>query len=306
MELLSIVLSLRALDDIADLRYTGYQAQGWLLGQIRENAPLLANQIHPPSPDKGDGRDELTSHKLNIPDNDSGQAEKSGIRPYTISGLMRGSVHPTHIAKGDRCWIRFSTYEQNLSNLFAHIILPKIRSEILALGRHGFLIEDWTDDGTKHEWAGKASYQMLNHWSQSNIDQSFGLEFCSPTHFKSKKMDVPLPIPWMVFKSHWRQWEKYSGCGPDVRIEEFIEDCVALSEAKIQSEITFFPLNSKRKPERGFTGRCVFSIIHNQKDKWSQADFVYYGNMIRRLAVFSFYCGTGHHTTIGLGRTRLI
>jgi CRISPR/Cas system endoribonuclease Cas6 (RAMP superfamily) len=315
MELLSVVIYLRAIENITNLKHTGHQAQGWLLEQIRRFDRSMANTLHPSSIIRDRYEDKSVDPDINVVKNSHTHTGQTNFRPYTISGIMRGGVQPTQIVKGDRCWIRLTTYDQKLSKLLQDHILPDINEKlksgpnlpILPLGKHNYFIEDWTDDNAKHEWAGKATCQMLEKWSQLNLGESIDLEFCSLTHFKRNAMDVPLPISWMVFKSYWEQWEISSGREHESKIGEFIDECVALSAALIQTGITTYPFGSKRKPERGFIGQCKFALIHNnKKNKWSKADFNYYGNIIKSLAAFSFFCGTGHHTTIGLGQTRLI
>jgi CRISPR-associated endoribonuclease Cas6 len=55
----------------------------------------------------------------------------------------------------------------------------------------------------------------------------------------------------------------------------------------------------------GFTGTVGFTLLPkpkiNEKWKpfWDGADVV-----MHSLARFAFYCGVGHHTTIGMGQTR--
>ena len=138
------------------------------------------------------------------------------------------------------------------------------------------------------------------------------MEFNSPTSFHQKGLhsgfekDVPLPIPDMIFGNYLNHWLSFSNVDLPVEIGEFIEECLVVNELKIKSERVQFSYNQAQRATTGFVGQVRFAILGNKEKSRFKANWEHYANIVRMLAFYSFYCGTGHHTTIGLGQTRLI
>ena len=132
------------------------------------------------------------------------------------------------------------------------------------------------------------------------------MEFATPTAFRSEGADIPLPIPGHVFRGLWQKWNAYAP--EDFQISPvwpaFANACVMVSELTgINTERWVFA-EGTRGAATGFTGVVGFTLLPKNacgefEPFWDGADRV-----LQNLAQFSFYCGTGHHTTIGLGQTR--
>jgi len=63
----------------------------------------------------------------------------------------------------------------------------------------------------------------------------------------------------------------------------------------------------ERGAATGFTGTVGFSLIPKSKVKKDWREY-WDGSatVMQSLANFAFYCGVGHHTTIGMGQSRVL
>jgi len=134
------------------------------------------------------------------------------------------------------------------------------------------------------------------------------MEFVSPTAFRNNRNDIALPIPGHVFRSLAEKWNAF--CPESMQLQQiwpdFANDCILVSELTAVSTVRWEFAEETRGAATGFTGTVGFTLLSQGKVKkswqpyWEGADVV-----MQSLARFAFYCGVGHHSTIGMGQARL-
>ena len=116
------------------------------------------------------------------------------------------------------------------------------------------------------------------------------LLFATPTAFKAGDLDLPLPVPRLVFGSLLAKWNAFSPHPLPISLEE-IERRVALAEARIATKKFF----DGRAHIVGFVGRARFRALRGSSPELVQT--------MNALARFSFFAGVGRKTTHGMGLT---
>lgn len=224
--------------------------------------------------------------------------DSDAVKPFTSSNLIglrvpeggqRAAVEP-----GARLRWRVTAFEATLAQLWLERVLPGL-PETLTVGDLPFAVAGWTADAAQDGWAGISSYaELARRYTLTERPPGpwINLRFASPTTFRSGGVHVPLPIPALML-GHWLdKWNAFSPLAlhPDVR--GFAEEQVAVNRYDLHTEpVTFGPATVI-----GFVGQCSLAVRH---------DDPYWRRIPHLLAAFSFWCGTGHKTTHGLGQTRV-
>ena len=263
-ELISITLTLKALNDITlQPNYTtGLHA--WFLHQVRDSNPALSAYLH------------------------DGQSEKA----FTISPL-NGKLEPKNqnlTAKADQTytWTITSLSKPVCNWLKTWCDRPPARLDLYA-GK--FAIADITINQPA------TTYNYL--WSSSSYPESrFTLAFLTPTCFRSKKHHLPLPIPYNIFHSYLRRWNDFAPeAFPQAEFLAWIEQVVYITNYDLDCTKVAV---AKQGYVTGFTGTVEFATDFKAS---RDSDFE---RLLLALIKLANYCGTGHKTTFGLGKTRLI
>lgn len=139
-------------------------------------------------------------------------------------------------------------------------------------------------------WIGVADWaQML----QQKPTKEVKLFFYTPTAFRQGDLDLPLPLPRLVFRGLAARWNAFSPL-PLPLSSETIDRRIALSSAHIQTRIFF----DGRSHIPGFVGEVGLRILRGTPNIEAQA--------IAALTDFAFYAGVGRKTTHGMGLVRRI
>lgn len=290
MDLLSTVVQLRARQNTPRFGYAGRQVQAWFLREVGRDAPGLAELLH-------DGSNASTDH------------HHAG-RPYTLSTVYKGPCVPGALSEGDWCWVRITALTQELSEYLAAKVLPELLP-VARIGQVEFDVIRWSRENPGDpRWAFQ-SYEALEHQAVESEETRICLKYVSPTTFKERSKDsrlekeVPLPNPDQVFGSYIRQWREYSSIPLPDDIGGFIDECVAVSELmNLQSERVQFSFADANRAATGFTGQVGFKILGSRTRSRFGADWDDYASVVRAMAQYAFFCGTGRRTTLGLGQTR--
>lgn len=261
--------------------HLGRQAQAWFLHQMENISPTLSQLMH-------DG---------------------SGPKPYTISGLFHpsGNHHGDHFLHDGQIGLRVTAFSDEAEDIILNKWLTKMPAD-LRLWWIDFKLNGWTTDSTLHPWAGMDTYaNLMRMGEQTTRDRTVSLNFNSPTAFRSEGVDIALPIPHHIFRGYWQKWNAYAPT--PVQIQDiwhsFAEDCILVSGLRNLNTERLEFADGARGGAIGFTGGVSFALLpRNKCGTWAQ---IWDGSVeiMQTLAAFSFYCGTGHHTTIGLGQTQL-
>lgn len=227
------------------------------------------------------------------------------LKPFTVSNLggLRGLSAAGSRPAGNRAVVqpgqafrwRVTACEPGLAGLWLGTILPDL-PETVTIGDIPFAVTGWTVDPEADGSAGTGSYAelaMRHTLAERPPGPWLNLRFVSPTTFRSGGNHVPLPIPALML-GHWlEKWNAFAPIAlhPDVR--GFAEEQVVVSRYDLHTE----QVTLGGATIIGMAGQCSLTIRHEDP---------YWRRIPHLLAAFSFWCGTGHKTTHGLGQTRVM
>jgi len=282
--LLSILIALEPTKPYPILGALGRPVQGWFLRQLTTHSPDLAKLLH----------------------------DHTGIKPYTVSTLLDDRGFPLSkgrwLQSGETCWVRLTLFESELIEIVLQKILKNLPSR-MTLYKMNFRIDGYTLDPAQHPWANQITFPgIANAAYKSGTCRKVRMEFTSPTAFRSDGSDTPLPVPENVFRGYWQRWNRWA---PESLVideiwPDFVSSCVKVSELTALNTERWTFADGTRGSATGFTGTVSFTLLPEAQC----GEFIHYwhgaAQVLNTLAAFSFYCGTGHHTTIGMGSTRKI
>ncbi len=281
--LLSAVIDLSAISTSPILGALGRPAQAWFLGQVMQKHAGLAASLH----------------------------DETGAKPYTVSTLLDRRGFPLRagavLEPGEHCWLRITTFNQELSEIFLDKILSRLPDR-LGIYKMDFRVDGYTLNPAEHPWAGQASFEELAQAaSYQEAGREVRMEFASPTAFRSNGNDIALPMPAQVFRSLFQKWNAF--CPEAMQVQEmwptFVEDCILVSELTAVNTVHWIFAEGTRGAATGFTGTVGFTLLPKSKipEKWAP----FWDGAVavmQSLARFAFYAGVGHHSTIGMGQAR--
>jgi len=287
-DLFSTIIRLRAAKDATNFGYLGRQVQAWFLREVRRHDISISDHLHDENVDP--------------------EVIKPLLRPYTISTIYKGQYPARELRAGEWCWVRITALTQPLSQFLIEAVLPDLLpiAEILPLE---FVTDPWKHNTDEAIFTQEATYAELMHQAILSEEKRLSFDFLSPTAFKQNsalsdiEVDVPLPIPVMLFGSYLNHWTAFSGAQISDEYGEFIEECVVINEHKIRTERVQFSRKDSRDAATGFMGQVRFAILGDRSTSRFGANWEHYANLTRMLSRFSFYCGSGRKTTRGLGQT---
>jgi CRISPR-associated endoribonuclease Cas6 len=157
----------------------------------------------------------------------------------------------------------------------------------IRLGRGEFVL---LNAGMEAPYGGAADFHDL----LADRGSSAELYFASPTTFRRRGLNVPLPDPQLVYGSLWQKWDAFS----DVRVPEStyeeMAQALAVSQARVLTRTWKYP----RFMLTGFTGRVRFDLVRRVS--------VEAARLFGGLSALAFYSGVGYRTTMGMGQCRLL
>lgn len=265
---LSAVIHLKALEKGSIPQHAGSALRAEFLRWVAERDARRAEELH-----DGDGR-----------------------RPYTVSEL-HGTFHAkdgfNQFERGASAWFRVTCLRAEESTLLLNTLLPRLKGREFSLLGSRFEVQEGATGG--HPWARVEAAQSLvdRHFDpESPAPDFFDVEFVSPTAFSDDAGFVPLPIPENVFGSWLRRWDAFAAASLPRAVP-------ALGEARLTLNrfdgLRTSPVQLPEGMVIGFSGACRFRTLA-EDDFWAR--------LCNLLADFSFFCGTGAKTTVGLGQTR--
>lgn len=280
--LIAAIISLTSESSYPILGPLGRPIQAWFLRQVTAKNPKLAKALH----------------------------DSQGLKPYTVSTLLDRNGRPLStgiwLQPGETYWLRITSFEEELSKLLKEQILSDL-PEILTLYKMNLRIDGYTFDPGEHPWAGKTTYNaMAQDAAYIKAKNNIRLEYQSPTAFRSQGVDIPLPIPEQIFRNYWQKWNKFSPAHMEIQDvwPAFAKNCITINKLAHINTVKWQVSEENRRSYTGFTGTTTFKLLPpNRRKEWK--DF-HDGAaaVMQSLSTFAFYCGTGHHTTIGMGQTR--
>ncbi|CAG1011809.1 hypothetical protein ANRL4_04500 [Anaerolineae bacterium] len=275
------VLKLRSLQSLKIENHMGRASQELALRILDQADPALAQSLH----------------------------DSDELKPFTASGLLRaGSTRSAYdwVRPGESFWVRFTALEKGVVEAFERFAAQP-RGEI-EFDKRGWGVEAVVTDPEAHPWAGRAHFaDLLRLPTQPMPSPKITLNFASPTSFRSKGVDVPLPIPWLVFHSLTERWQVSIPIPLPEGLLDFVEQFVALTRYQLETSMIGGKNASKRV---GFWGEATFSLMADN-DSLKKHDPVLHQTLSSRrpellqalsaLVRFAFFSGVGRQTTTGMG-----
>nr|PZN51659.1 MAG: hypothetical protein DIU68_16095 [Chloroflexota bacterium] len=236
--------------------------------------------------------------------------EGHDVRPYTASGLFyAGSAQPVwgELQPGEQVWLRLTALNRDVAaalDAFARQIPQHVE-----INRTPWVVEDAVWDG--HLWAGRTSYAALIHESMTAPPSNrIPLDFATPTAFHRAGLNVPLPLPDLVFGSLSTRWTAFTGAALAEELPAFIQHRVVVSRHRIETQLLHFKQGSKQV---GFVGQVTFEITRRSRELETSDPALAarldagHDDLTRTLGLlarFSRYSGIGIKTTSGMGMAR--
>lgn len=242
---------------------TGRAVHGFWFNQWQATAPNIADSLH----------------------------QSNGIQPFTLSPLM-GLPHPnkgnTPIKKGDSAWLRITTLDEAISQPFLESWLTRLPAHI-DLADTSWTINTIALSPREHQWARQQPYQTVADNAVAADQWKF--ECCSPTAFRlGKHSHLPFPLPGMLVNSWMRRWNAFSPSPlPDSYSDLFREELFISAY-----QLNTVPVRYGNRLTIGCVGQFTLragNLTTAQRTALST------------LADYAFYCGSGAHTTQGMGMT---
>jgi CRISPR-associated endoribonuclease Cas6 len=269
-ELLSLVLTLRPLPaarPAAPIAWWGRAAHQCLLAVVGQADPDLAAALH-------DGE---------------------GPRPFTVSSLLgpfrEGSPDPAYTYG-----LRLTALQEAVA---ARLLAaseaggPLAAGAVLELDRQPFRVEAAVSQG--HVWAGVTTYaELAAEWlvAPTPAPRQVGLQFTSPTTFRSQGRHMPVPLPALVFGSLVDRWNAFAPLAFPAEVKRYAEECLAITRYKLETRSAPLKEGGLRV---GAVGQIAYTTLTYDR---------YWMSILHVLASFALFAGVGAGTTMGLGQCR--
>ena len=197
-----------------------------------------------------------------------------GPKPFTTATMEAGN----------NFWLRFSftqdaIYEAALYRAWK--FLGQSPFEQLPKGRIAAIFE------SAHDLSGKKSWHEI---TEAEPSADLPLEFLTPTFFRRKEANYPIPAPGLILSSLVRHWNAFA---PEPVPEEVAGRLIEHTTARYLNIRTLSATAHSRTV--GFIGRVT---LHLPKATEEEARW------LSRLGELAFFSGVGAKTTLGFGLTR--
>jgi CRISPR-associated endoribonuclease Cas6 len=239
-------------------------------------------------------------------------------RPFTLSPLgvgergrnFRGFQLPREqmLKTGTPCYLRITLLEDDLFPTLGRYFLAS-PEPIFRLGDTEFTVTSvLATPESGNQWSTYIPYRDLIERtyrqagclrSQDNPphplsggERRITLHFLTPTSFSKGDMDLPLPLPRLVFQSYLKRFTEFCDF---VFLPDFVELVDLHTGIATMNHIRTDTIKTKKVTLIGFTGEVTFEI-----SKHAPPELILQMNL---LADFAFFCGTGKKTTVGMGQT---
>jgi CRISPR-associated endoribonuclease Cas6 len=267
--LASLVLSFTAETSIVLPRDLGRASHAIFLQCISQHSPALAAHLH----------------------------ESSQTKPFTCSnvhgGRRRGSS--VYYGAGETGWLRFTGLNAEVCNALAVIAsAPPARID---LDGNPVPVTLATLDPAAHPYAAGTTYEALGApylLAKEMPASRITLRFFSPSAFRAKDQNLPLPLPRSVFGSLLEKWNAFAPITLPDEARRFAEECMAISRFRLRSRAW---AAKQSRAQIGFVGMVMFAALNRDR---------YWMGLMNVLADYAFFAGVGYQTTQGMGQCRRI
>jgi CRISPR-associated endoribonuclease Cas6 len=221
--------------------------------------------------------------------------DDEGRKPLTVSNVLGLSGERFSDADPTRDYhLRVTLLTPELEALAAGWTPERVG--VLDLDGVPWQVTACADQPSAHPWAGQASYEELAAallHRPDDLPSRWTLRFSSPVTFRRKGMNMPLPLPELVFGGLLEQWNAAAPLALPDEARRYAEECLAVSRYDLR---TVAGPTSGGALQIGAVGRCTY-VATNRDRYWLAC--------ITTLARLAFYSGVGAGTTRGFGQARL-
>jgi CRISPR-associated endoribonuclease Cas6 len=215
-------------------------------------------------------------------------------RPLTVTPPLQHDGRLLSQVSTDQTYrLRLSSVSHELDAACLH--LGRTLPDELAFGGVPWRVERVTSDGSER-WTGQASYpELIAAGSEASArnERRWALQFGSPVWFRRAGLNMPLPLPELVFGSLLDRWNAFAPLQlPELREE--LPRLVAVSDVTLRSEN--MPVKSN-VPQIAALGQCSYVLTEHN---------IELATILATLARFAAYSGVGAGTMRGYGMTRLL
>lgn len=222
-----------------------------------------------------------------------------GMKPLTCSGLM-GEIERE---QGSARIQAGAIYAVRMTGLTEQVSAALVRGLLTAppthwrLGHHQFEVVDAVCDPSREPWSGHDTYQRLAEAhlltsADGHQRHKVALNFQSPTAFRSKEMQMPLPLPGLVFGNLIDRWNLFSPLTLNAEMRGFAEAVIEVGRFNLHSVL----IEQKNKAFRvGAVGDVTYTTAYADR---------YWLGLFQLLADFALYSGVGVQTSTGMGQVQ--
>ncbi len=226
-----------------------------------------------------------------------------GYRPFTLSplgvygenGYFQGFRLPREhlIPQGSVCYIRITILDD--------MLIPVVRQGFQQDDHSGFVLGETpfilTDSPTENnggpDWNRTQSYpELINQSLSYQRRRTLHVRFLTPTSFRQGRLDLPVPVPRLVFQSYKARFEKFYQVDFSPDFEQQIEQYVGIAAMR---HVNSAVMHTKHIRSIGFTGDVAFTIRPQAPPEL--------GFQVNLLTAYALFCGTGKKTVLGMGQT---
>lgn len=221
--------------------------------------------------------------------------DDEGVKPLTVSnvsGLGPGKF--ARVAPGRDHTLRVTLLTPELEAIAA-TWTPETMGE-LDLDGHPWRVVARATTADAHLWADAASYETLAApllERPATLPARWELSFTAPLTFRRRGLNMPLPLPELVFGSLLEKWNAFAPIALPDEVRRYAEECLAVSRFDLRT--TASP-TSGGALQIGTVGHCLYVAVTH--DRYWQA-------CITTLARFAFFSGVGAGAARGFGQARL-
>ena len=273
----------------------GPTLQGMFLHLITEVDPVTAARLHDDSRYRP-----YTLSPLGIADAATFGAERKNGSPALRkrddqrASFFQGFRLPRAqvLEAGTPCELRVTLLEDGLFPTFSRYFLTRAQP-VFRLGETEFSVTNvLTTTENENPWSQYLSYAQLIDRALQRRERRIKLRFITPVSFRKGEVDLPLPLPRLVFQSYQNRFAEFYQV-------EFLPDFVELVDEytgiSSQKGVRTDTIATKKTRLTGFVGEVGFEISPN-----APPELLF---QMHLLADYAFFCGTGRKTTVGMGQT---
>ncbi len=283
---LAAVLTLRAAHDGAIYGATGQHAAGFWLNSWRALAADVGDTLHDDRP----------------------------LRQFTVSpllGLPNARRGQTLVAAGDEARLRLTTLDDREQVSLLTDWLVNLPPET-TIGGVAWRFERLALAPSDHPGAGYATYAGLRdrYRGGSPVPARWSLGFETPTAFHIQgESYLPFPLPERLAAGWLNRWNEYAPF-PLLAHDDTTAGFLRRVEAGLRVSAYRLKTVSFRFRHMAANGRRVHEVpqigcvgeLTLDGATLAPADRA----AVSSLVDFAFFCGSGHHTTMGMGQTRVM